>query len=246
MSDDNDMPDESGDLAAEYALGLLTGSDLRRARHLALSDPRFRDDAARWSGRLAPMLDDVESATPPPSVWRAIESRVGGSATAGANVVQLRRRAARWQAIATAMTALAACLAIFIVVGWPSLAPPPTQVTPPAEAQPLLAMLGNDQRQTMVVASWDPAAQRLVLAVTGAMPSDPSHAHELWVIPQGGAPRSLGTMGASKQMHMQLADALAELLRQGATIAISVEPAGGSPTGAPTGPVVASGALTKA
>ena len=47
-------------------------------------------------------------------------------------------------------------------------------------------------------------------------------------------------------MHMQLADALASLLQQGATIAISVEPPGGSPTGAPTGPVVASGALTKA
>jgi anti-sigma-K factor RskA len=47
-------------------------------------------------------------------------------------------------------------------------------------------------------------------------------------------------------MHMRLADALAQLLRQGATIAISVEPPGGSPTGAPTGPVVASGPLNQA
>jgi anti-sigma-K factor RskA len=47
-------------------------------------------------------------------------------------------------------------------------------------------------------------------------------------------------------MHMRLADALAQLLQQGATIAISVEQRGGSPTGAPTGPVVASGALSKA
>ena len=53
-------------------------------------------------------------------------------------------------------------------------------------------------------------------------------------------------MPASKQMHMRLADALAELMQQGATIAISVEPPGGSPTGAPTGPVVASGALQSA
>ena len=56
----------------------------------------------------------------------------------------------------------------------------------------------------------------------------------------------MGTMPAAKQMHMQLADALADLLQQGATIAITVEPRGGSPTGAPTGPIVASGALTKA
>jgi anti-sigma-K factor RskA len=146
------------------------------------------------------------------------------------------------------MTALAACLAIFIVVRppAPSSAPTTIQYQRPAEAQPLLAMLGNDQRETKVVASWDPGNQRLILAVTGAMPSDPAHAHELWVIPKDGKPRSLGTMGASKQMHMQLADALAKLFQQGATIAISVEPQGGSPTGFPTGPVVASGALAKA
>jgi anti-sigma-K factor RskA len=97
-----------------------------------------------------------------------------------------------------------------------------------------------------VVASWDPASRRLVLAVAGDMPADPSHAHELWVIPEGGKPRSLGTMATGKQMHMRLAEALAQLLQQGATIAISVEPPGGSPTGAPTGPVVASGSLDKA
>ena len=47
-------------------------------------------------------------------------------------------------------------------------------------------------------------------------------------------------------MHMRLADTVAKLLQQGATIAISVEPPGGSPTGAPTGPVVASGSLSEA
>ena len=85
-----------------------------------------------------------------------------------------------------------------------------------------------------------------MLAVAGDMPADPSHAHELWVIPEGGKPHSLGTMARGRQMHMRLADALAQLLQQGATIAISVEPPGGSPTGAPTGPVVASGALGQA
>ena len=245
MSDDRNMPDEARDLAAEYALGVLTGDDLRRARLLARTDARFRDEVAHWTGRLAPLLDEFEPATPPASAWHAIEGRVG-SAPVGPNVVQLRRRVGQWRAIATAMTALAAGLAIFIVARPPAPAPAPIGIERPAQAQPLLAMLGNDQRETKVVASWDPGAQRLVLAVTGTMPSDPSHAHELWVIPQGGRPRSLGTMGPSKQMHMELADALAKLLQQGATIAISVEPPGGSPTGSPTGPVLVSGALAKA
>jgi anti-sigma-K factor RskA len=78
------------------------------------------------------------------------------------------------------------------------------------------------------------------------MPADPRHSHELWVIPAGGKPRSLGVMPDARQTHMQLADALAELMQEGATVAISVEPRGGSPTGSPTGPVVASGALRSA
>jgi anti-sigma-K factor RskA len=244
MSDERNIPDETGDLAAEYALGVLTDAELRRAREMARTDPRFREEVARWSGRLAPLLDEVEAAAPPASAWQEIERRIGDE-PAGPNVIQLRRRVHQWRGIAAAMSALAACLAIFIAVRPPPPPPAPVGIERPA-APPLLAMLGNDQQGTKVVASWDPMAQRLVLAVTGAMPPDPSHAHELWVIPPGGKPRSLGTMGSSRQMHMELADALAQLLQQGATIAISVEPPGGSPTGAPTGPVVASGALTKA
>jgi anti-sigma-K factor RskA len=110
----------------------------------------------------------------------------------------------------------------------------------------MVAMLGDQAGGTKVVASWDPAAQQLVLAVPGNLQADSNHSHELWVIPKGGKPSSLGTMPRTKQMHMRLAQTLARLLESGATIAISVEPRGGSPTGAPTGPVVASGALTQA
>ena len=66
------------------------------------------------------------------------------------------------------------------------------------------------------------------------------------MIPAGGKPRSLGTMAGGKRMHMSVEQALAQLLRAGATIAVSVEPAGGSPTGQPTGPVIASGTLQTA
>jgi anti-sigma-K factor RskA len=142
------------------------------------------------------------------------------------------------------MTGLAAALAL-ILVGQPrTLIAPPPQVQ--QASAPMVAMLGNDRQEMKVVASWDPAARQLVLAVAGDMPADPGHAHELWVIPTGGKPRSLGTMPGGKQMHMRLQDAIAELMRQGATIAISAEPPGGSPTGAPTGPVLVSGALSRA
>lgn len=242
MSDDRNLQDGANSLAAEYALGVLTGKELRRAQALAKTDEQFRDEVARWSGRLAPMLDSVDPVTPPASAWMAIERRLDGQDGSG-NVIQLRRRVQQWRGLAAAMTALAACLAIVLVAGVLRSGPAPIRVE--RGQPPLVAMLGDQQRQMKVVASWDPTSRQLVLAVAGDMPADPRHSHQLWVIPSNGKPRSLGTMAESKQMHMRLADALAQLLQQGATIAISVEPPGGSPTGSPTGPVVASGALTQ-
>lgn len=230
--------------AAEYALGILTGEELTNARELERTNAEFRSEVTRWVGQFSPMLEEVEEVAPPASAWAGVMRRIGGGA-ANDNVIELRRRVKRWRGIAGGMSALAACLAIVLAIGLQR--PVPAKVQAPAhDIAPMVAMLGDPQAGTKVVASWDPEAHQLVLAVPGQLPSDPSHSHELWVIPKDGKPRSLGTLPTSKQMHMRLAEALARLLEQGATIAISVEPRGGSPTGTPTGPVVASGALTPA
>lgn len=233
------MTDERN-LAAEYALGVLEGEELAEARALAASDSEFRREVARWSGRMAPLLDEIEPVAPPEAAWRGIAARIGPTAANENNIVVLRRKIGVWRGIAAGASALAASLAIVLVMqpprsGGPS--PPPV-----VASRPMVAMLG-DQGKTMLMASWDPTGRQLVLAVAGDMPADPARSHELWVIPADGKPRSLGVMADAKQTHMQLEQALAQLLREGATVAISVEPRGGSPTGAPTGPVIASGAL---
>jgi anti-sigma-K factor RskA len=234
--------DRDAALAAEYALGLASGKDAREALKKASADEGFAREVARWRGRFASQLGDIEAVEPPAELWRRIDQATGA---ANDNVATLRRRIWTWRAATGGMTALAASLGLLLLQQ-------PRQVTPlapPPAVQkagaPMVAMLGQG-KEMKIVASWEPSSRQLVLAVAADMPSDPDHAHELWVIPQGGKPKSMGTMPAAKQMHMQLADALADLLQQGATIAITVEPRGGSPTGAPTGPIVASGALTKA
>lgn len=227
------MTDDHKELAGEYALGVLTGGELRRARALLRTDEAFRAEVACWTGRLAPMLDDVSTAAPPAALWNRIDGALPAAPDA-TNVVQLGRRVALWRGVSAAMTAVAAALALLLLFRPDAIQP---QVGPP-----MVAMLGDQQQQMRVVASWNPTGRQLVLAAAGAMPADPKHSHELWIIPSGGKPRSLGTM-PGKQMHMQLADALADLMREGATIAITVEPPGGSPTGNPTGPIVASGKL---
>jgi anti-sigma-K factor RskA len=231
-------------LAGEHALGLLEGQEQRQAREMLASDPDYAREVARWRGRLAPLVEEVEPVEPPAALWHRVEQAIAeGGEGASSNVVQLRRRLTVWRGATAGMTALAASLAVILV------SQPRTSIEPPPAAQPqrppMVAMLSSE-KDMKVVASWDPTGRQLVLAVAGDMPADPAHAHELWVIPADGKPRSLGTMPASKQTHMRLADALAQLLQEGATIAISVEPRGGSPTGAPTGPVVASGALAGA
>ena len=223
------------DLAAEYALGLLAGPELEDARALLSSDPQFRAEVDGWTARLSPLLEEVEPADPPRRLWPAIEAATSGG---GDNVVALKRRVNLWRGISAGMTALAASLAVVLLQ-------PTPQAPVQAPAAPMVAMVSDEGKTMTVVANWDPDDRQLVLAMAGDMPEDPGKAHELWVIPQGGTPRSLGTMADRAMSRMELADTLAELLRQGATIAISVEPPGGSPTGAPTGPVIASGTLER-
>ena len=222
--------DDRRDLAAEYALGLLGEPELGEARALMASDSEFRAEAERWTLRLLPLLEEVQAVEPPKRLWATIASATGGSDD---NVVALKRRVSLWQGVSAGMTALAATLAVVLL-----------QPTPQAPSgAPMVAMVSDAGKTMTVVANWDPDDRQLVLAMAGDMPEDTGKAHELWVIPEGGAPRSLGTMADKPMSRMELADRLAELLRQGATIAISVEPPGGSPTGAPTGPVIASGTL---
>ena len=240
MTDDRSLDHELDALAGEYAIGVAEDADRARAELLIRSNPVFRAAVARWSGRLAPLLDEVEGVAPPRALWPGIAARLGGASD---NIVSLTRRLSIWRGAAVASGALAACLAIVLAVQPRTIAPAPVAQSSPTA--PLVAMVGGGE-QTKVVASWEPGRRQLVLAVAADMPPDPTHAHELWVIPSGGKPRSLGTMPAVKRMHMNLEQALAALMRDGATIAISVEPRGGSPTGAPTGPMVASGTLQTA
>lgn len=242
MTDERKPLGESGDLAAEYALGVLTGDELVRAQALLRGDPAFRASVERWAGRLAPLLDAVEPVAPPASAWPAIERELDRTEANG-SVISLTRRLHRWRGIAAGMTALAASLAVFVAVR-PSQQPPVVAALSPSP--PMVAMLNDRQQSAKVVASWDPSTRQLVLAIAADMPVSTHHSHELWVIPADGKPRSLGTMPSSKRMHMHLAQSLAALLKEGSTVAISLEPEGGSPTGAPTGPVVAAGQLRQA
>lgn len=226
-------------LAAEYVLGMLEGDELLDARNRATADHDFAEDVARWQARFAPLFDEIVPLEAPEDTWSKIDQRIAGQP---GQVYQLTRRVRFWRRIAaTAAAAAAVSAAALFMFSTPQRAPQdPTMA--PASAPLLVASLASEAGATSLAVTFAPSQREIVIA-PGRVSGEANRAHELWLIPPGGAAISLGTIEPSGVQRRQLAPTVASQVASGATIALSLEPAGGSPTGAPTGPVLAAGTL---
>ena len=83
-----------------------------------------------------------------------------------------------------------------------------------------------------------------ISVIPAAFSADAARVPELWLIPAGGKPLPVGLLNTVFLSVFVLPAALAAQTASGATLAVSLEPHGGSPTGAPTGPVIGAGKLT--
>ena len=216
-------------IAAEYVLGTLQGGARRRFENLLPAHPALRLAVALWQERLTPLSAGVPEVTPPERVWQRIQARLFPDQSAAP--ARWWQRTALWQSF-SAFAGVAA-LALLVVVN---------QV-PPAQP-PLVIVLGANPEATGVlnasfVASVSADGRALVLRPLDALALTPGRALELWAVPAQGAPRSLGLVRSSGSTTLLKA----HLLRDTAAFAVSVEPSGGSPTGAPTGPIVSVGKL---
>lgn len=229
-------------LAAEYALGVLEGEALLEARNLEQSDPGFKAEVADWQGRLAPLFDGFDPVDAPSDLWKRVLAAIRSDDPKAA-VLVLRRRVRRWQVGAGTAAAIAASLAL--VVAFEAVRPPapaPAPVGRPAAPAMLTASISAEDRSVILSATYQDGQ----LIVTPArMEQVAGRDYELWVIGVDSTPRSLGVVDGSAPRRIAVPAALASDMRSAGTLAISVEPAGGSPTGAPTGPVVATGTLDK-
>lgn len=238
---------EPADLAAEYALGVLNAQAHRVAEARALADPAFAAEAAAWSERLAPLLDEIALESPSPGLWPKILARLGASAQSGdvaspfdraaaRDTAVLRRRLAAWRA--TALSALAASLALAVALGVTLSRPPPKPAM-------LVAELKLERSATPVFAAYDPSRRAVLISLTGA-PAPSGRSPQLWLIDPAGVPHPLGLLKVNGVAMIVLRVEAAARVQPASTLAISIEPLGGSPTGLPTGPVMAKGALTPA
>lgn len=230
-------------LAAELAFGLLDAPERAAAERRLMVDPGFAAAHRRWQDRAAGLFVDAD-VDPPAGLWDAILTRLPANDAGSAGLGEAGR-VRRWQAASAAAAALALVSTAALLTRPASRpAPPPRPAptpAPTARPAPLIAMLASPERPAALAVGYDPASRRLTV-----LPSRLSlgeRAAELWVIPTGGTPHALGVVAAGGQSMRTASPALAALLVPGATLAVSVEPVGGSPTGQPTGPVILTGPL---
>ena len=226
-------------LAAEYALGVLEGDALSEASARVTSDPAFAAAVEAWSLRLIPLTEALAEIAPPADLKARIEAGLFGAAVAD----QTKESGGIWASLSFWRGATAALAATTLIVVALALA---GSEPAPAPSAPYFAALQADATAPSVLIRFDPDTNRLSIAgPLGADAAEPAQP-ELWVIPPGGAPRSLGLIASidgELTPGLDVDPQTAAAISRGATLAISLEPPGGSPTGAPTGPVVATGAV---
>src|SRR5260221_397994 len=98
-------------------------------------------------------------------------------------------------------------------------------------------------KEAAVTAYLSRDGRTLRLSAARPIVAGPKQSYELWVIPPGEKPISVAVLG-NLDARFAVSAAQAARLRAGATLAVSTEPAGGSPTGQPTGPVILAGKIT--
>lgn len=211
-------------LAAEYVLGTLRGPARQRFARWIESDADAAVATRRWEDRLAHLADDVRSVTPSPQVWREIERRVGAAAAPPA-----RRWYDNWRPLALAASVLLA-VALFWVLN----------TRDESANWQLAAQLRDDKlQQSLWKIEYDAAARNLQVSAEAPYALPAGTVHELWALPaNGAAPVSLGLLPQTGSRKVALDPAQAAALLAAGQLAVSREPAGGSPTGAPTGPVL--------
>lgn len=239
MTDGKENGDSERDddvVAAEFVLGVLTEAERADAARRVDTDRQFAMRVAAWQERFSGMNDAYGETEPPADAWNRIEDQLFRfDPTQKVPNAGLWTSLVFWRALAISAFAMVAVLSVAFL-----MRDAPRVVVPGPE---LVASLSASDSDAAFV------ALRLsdgTLQVTsfGAPPPE-GRDLELWAIAGDSAPVSLGLLAADGAVTAVLPGGIADLDPSQLTLAVSVEPQGGSPTGQPTGPVVAVGKLKK-
>ncbi|AQZ51683.1 anti-sigma factor [Martelella mediterranea] len=228
--------DTSGDkpydsvVAGEYVLGTLSRDARQTAEARMRSDPAFAALVHAWQARLEPLDEEYGEVTPPAYMRGAIETRLFGTGKEKQGFVgRAWDSVALWRGVA----AVAIIFAVAFLASERFL----------SEAQPtLLAELSGPDNAVNLVARYN-ARNGIVTFTPVAAGAADERSLELWLIAGEDAPLSLGVLPQTGEGEIAVPRTVASRIDAGASFAVTIEPFGGSPSGAPTGPVIAAGEL---
>jgi anti-sigma-K factor RskA len=226
-------------LAAAYALGTLRGAARRRFEQLARQHPAIRAAALMWESRVSGLTEIQEEHTPPAAVWTRIDNLVQ------ADIAQDKQSAWAssqptsrwWQSWRLWQSATFASLfvAVMMFVGLHQQQHP--------QNTDVVAVLSDNQANAQLLVSWDTSNNALLVQRIGNFRTPSQRDLQLWALPPGQAPVSLGVLAGQGMVRLPLQR---ERLADTTTLAVSLEPTGGVPSeGGPTGPVLFKGLLIR-
>lgn len=235
-------PELTDRLAAAYALGTLRGGARRRFEAIARQNPAVKAQVVIWQERFASMTELQPATVPDPNVWKRIENLLpaqdlvfqpGEPPVRGAGVLErLQRLVTLWRGAALASAAAAVLVGVTLSLQM--------QAVPQMQ---YVAVLADQQHAPMILATFDPKHDMLTVQRVANISPGPDRSFQLWALPPGGAPRSLGVLADSTVVRLPMPPMP---MQEVPALAVSLEPKGGAPAGSgPTGPVMYSGPLVR-
>ncbi|MBD8873718.1 anti-sigma factor [Rhodanobacter sp. DHB23] len=225
---------------AEYVLGVLDADARAEVAHEVRTSGEAATAVALWQRRLQPLAEEITEVAPAPYVWARIHDAL--QLDAPPRAVPRKRlwdNLALWHWLGLGASAVAVALLLVVALPRRVAAPPPTT----AAVAYMASTIKQDNGTTGWTATMDLQHARMVVVPAAPATLAQGRAPELWLIPAGQKPIAVGMISRDQPTTLTLAPALLAQLGPTAALAVSVEPPGGSPTGQPTGPVIAKGAI---
>jgi anti-sigma-K factor RskA len=233
-------PPESEDFAGEYVLGVLAAADRVAAERRIAREPGFAQEVAAWEARLMPLINEIAPVPPPYALWPRILASVGLPSDAHANATHRpverpgfwqNARVWRWL---TAGGFAAAAASLVALLQTPQIAP---------LAHPMVAKMVQEDGKSLFLATVDGRLGTMIVQPT-TVDIPAGRVAELWLIPPGDSPHSLGLLDPTRANAVIVPKELLAALGPRAIFAVTVEPPGGGPGGKPSGPIIAKGEIS--
>ena len=191
----------------------------------------LRGEVEGWQIQLYQLVDFLPEQTPPDEVWEKLSTRI---------IPRRNRSSGIWQSLTfwRSVSVLAAC-AILLVIGLGI----DREVAAPSDHHIVVA---DQQQRAVWLITTELTQQTLTVKTLSEQTLSIDQSFELWLIVSAdSAPISLGLINEIGSTRLNLSAATSAQLANAAVLAVSVEPAGGSPNELPSGPVIYQGVIVR-